>query len=245
MAIGARLFRLALVVAVPLVVSGFASPVIAHGLGILGSGSLEQIGAEFAAVFGPDASFSARGVMTEKDGDREPRISEIGYFVSEGKLRLEKDLSTLKVGGVAPSYVADMVRKKTAVTVVIVDTRRSAMYIVYPQLKAYVEVPQPRQSSRTAKYEIEQREAGTEVVEGRTCKRREITAKDGREAPVIVLEVEGPKGVPVQVRSVHDNFATTVVFRDVNRAKPDPSLFAPPEGYARHASLEELLSAQK
>jgi hypothetical protein len=245
MAIGARFFRLALVVAVPLVVSGFASPVLAHGLGILGSGSLEQIGAELAAVFGPDASFSARGVMTEKDADREPRISEIGYFVSEGRLRLEKDLSTLKVAGVAPSYVAELVRKKTAVTVVIVDTRRSAMFIVYPQLKAYVEVSQPPQSSRAAKYEIEQREAGTEVVEGRTCKRREITAKEGREGPVTVWEDEGPKGVPVQVRSVHNNFATTVVFRHVNRSKPDASLFALPEGYARHASLEELIGAQK
>ena len=73
--------------------------------------------------------------------------------------------------------------------------------------------------------------AGTEVVEGHTCKVENVvvTKADGRTIESKVWEAEDLKGVPVKIESQLPHGALTAVYRDIVLGTPDKTLFTPPD----------------
>ena len=216
------------------------SPSLAHGLGILGEGSNDEIASELAATLGPDVSFTAKGLLTEKTATSpEPREMEVVYFVSGGKIRAEKDYSTLRVAGKMPAYVAYQVKNGSDQTVTIADTGRGTMYTIYPRLEGYVEYSEPPKPGGAAPPKLERRPAGREEIEGRMCERYEVTTTEaGEQSTITIWETADPDRLPVRVRAGHQGLTTTLTFRDLKRSSLPPSVFAPPEKYTRYGSGE-------
>lgn len=72
--------------------------------------------------------------------------------------------------------------------------------------------------------------AGTEVVEGHSCKVETVvvTRPDGKTLESKVWEAEDLKGVPVKIESQTDRGRFMAVYRDIVFATPDRALFTPP-----------------
>jgi len=216
------------------------SPSLAHGLGVLGEGSIDVIASELAATFGPDVSFTAKGLLTEKTTTSpEPREMEVVYSVSGGKIRAEKDYATLRVAGKTPAYVAYQVKNGSDQMVTIADTDRGTIYTIYPRLEGYVEYTEPPKRRGAAPPKLERRHAGREEIEGRMCERYEVTTTEaGEESTMTIWETADPDRLPVRVRAVRHGLSTTLTFRDLKRSSLPPSVFAPPEKYTRYGSRE-------
>lgn len=73
--------------------------------------------------------------------------------------------------------------------------------------------------------------AGTEVVEGHTCKVENVvvTRADGKTVESKVWEAEDLKGVPVKIESQLPPRTVTAVYRDIVLGTPDKTLFTPPD----------------
>jgi hypothetical protein len=73
--------------------------------------------------------------------------------------------------------------------------------------------------------------AGTEVVEGYTCKVENVvvTRADGKTIESKVWEAEDLKGVPVKIESQLPPRKLTAVYRDIVLGTPDKALFTPPD----------------
>jgi len=74
--------------------------------------------------------------------------------------------------------------------------------------------------------------AGTEVVEGHTCKVEKVvvTRTSGTTIESKVWEAEDLKGIPVKIESQHPGGAHFIaVYRDIVLGTPDKALFTPPE----------------
>jgi hypothetical protein len=77
---------------------------------------------------------------------------------------------------------------------------------------------------------VERTAAGTEVVEGHTCKVEKVlvTTSDGRTIRSKVWEAEDLKGVPVKIESYTERGVMAAIYRDIVLGTPDPALFKPP-----------------
>ncbi|MBV9301118.1 MAG: hypothetical protein JOY62_12180 [Acidobacteriaceae bacterium] len=73
--------------------------------------------------------------------------------------------------------------------------------------------------------------AGTEVVEGHTCKVEiaDVTRPDGKTIRSKVWEAEDLKGAPVKIESQLPETKLTAIYRDIVLGTPDKALFSPPE----------------
>jgi hypothetical protein len=73
--------------------------------------------------------------------------------------------------------------------------------------------------------------AGTEVVEGHTCKVENVvvTRADGKTIESKVWEAEDLKGVPVKIESQLPPRKLTAVYRDIVLGTPEKALFTPPD----------------
>jgi hypothetical protein len=78
---------------------------------------------------------------------------------------------------------------------------------------------------------VERTAAGTEVVEGHTCKVENVvvTRVDGSTVESKVWEAEDLKGIPVKIESHFPHAKLTAVYRDVVLGAPDKALFTPPD----------------
>jgi len=73
--------------------------------------------------------------------------------------------------------------------------------------------------------------AGTEVVEGHTCKVEDVvvTRADGQVIHSKVWEAEDLKGIPVKIESQMPSHKLSAVYRDIVLGTPDKTLFTPPD----------------
>ena len=78
---------------------------------------------------------------------------------------------------------------------------------------------------------VERTSAGTEVVEGHTCKVEDVvvTRADGQIIRSKVWEAEDLKGIPVKIESQLPSHKVSAVYRDIVLGTPDKALFTPPD----------------
>jgi len=77
---------------------------------------------------------------------------------------------------------------------------------------------------------IERRSAGTELIDGHSCRIEnvKVTAADGTPTWFTLWESAELKGIPVKIESHSDHGSLTTTYRDIAVGTPDPALFTPP-----------------
>ena len=70
-----------------------------------------------------------------------------------------------------------------------------------------------------------------------------VTGEKGEKHDAVVWYATDLKEFPVQMQMTQDKSTVTMLYRDVQLAKPDAALFEAPNGYTRHTSIEQLMQS--
>jgi hypothetical protein len=131
----------------------------------------------------------------------------------------------------------------------IIRPDRKRVYLIYPGLRAYVDMAMPAQEAAEMDkdYKIDTTPVGKETVEGHPCVKNRVVMTDdsGNKREGFTWTATDLKDFPVKMQieggARGDTFVMT--YRDIKLARPDASLFDPPSGLARHENLQSLMQS--
>jgi hypothetical protein len=190
-------------------------------------------------------SFTATATFSFEGGQNPgmmPGGMEMKLAVSGGRSRMDIDMSKMAVGGGAgPAGMMPGLEKMTTITF----PDKKMMYQIMPGLKAYCEmaIPDSTGDSKENAPKIERKVEGAEKIGDYSCEkvRNTITAK-GEESTIITWEAKELGGIAVKmVADIPAGGKMTMLLKNIKTEKPDESLFAPPSGYTKYNSMQEMM----
>ena len=196
-------------------------------------------------MFGDVKGFSAKTEMRVLQGQKEVMSGTINFAMLDGKTRMEMDLTQMKSAQMPPEFTAQIKQMGMDVNIVLSLPDKNLTRLVYPNLKAYLELPQPPVAE--AKLKMVQKELGKETIDGHPCVKNQVTVTDeaGKKSEAVAWNATDLKGFPIQVE-LQEQQGTSVIMRykDIKLAKPDAKLFEPPVGFKKYTSQQELMQGE-
>ena len=200
---------------------------------------------KLAKIFGRNASFSATIATTIVSDKGEQMATESTMAMLDGKVRHEMDLTKFQGGKGRQPDMATLKQMGMDRNIIIARPDKRVTYMVYPGMKAYVEMPMKDTAEKAdAKPpKVERVELGKETVDGHPCikTKRIITEDSGEKFESLVWEATDLAQFPVQTQHQTDHGSVTALFKNINRAKPDAALFEVPEGYKKYSNMMEMM----
>lgn len=188
-------------------------------------------------------SLSAKVVMTvtgAKRGGKMPPM-EFQMYLSKGKSRMEMDYAKMAAaGGAGAGEMPPGMDKMVSIT----RPDKKVVYMVIPGLKAYCEMPIPDAAAEKGETpKVERKVLGPETIEKYACEKvlNTVTAADGTRTEVTTWEAKELGGLPVKMETETPDGKMTMVFKDISKAAPADSLFEPPAGATKYASMQEMM----
>jgi len=203
--------------------------------------------AAMTRLFGDVKAFSARADMRALDKSGKESVSmTMGFALLDEKVRLDIDLAQMKNAQMPPGATAQLKQMGMDRMTVIVFSPKKSMYIIYPGLQAYVDMPVPNEDGLADKnVKIDKTPLGNETIDGHPCVKNKVVMTDdkGQKGEAIVWNATDLKEFPVQMQ-MNDKEATVVMrYKDIKLAKPDAKQFAAPTGYSKHTDMMQLMQA--
>jgi hypothetical protein len=157
------------------------------------------------------------------------------------------DLSDLKGAPLPPQAAAQMkqIGMDKMSTITLPD--QSALYIVYPNMKAYAQMSMPNQDSNTnSDFKVETTELGKETVDGHPCIKNKAVVTDdkGVKHEFVVWNATDLKKFPVKLQMEEQGQQVTMLFKDIKLAKPDSAQFDPPADFKKYDSLQAMMQEE-
>ena len=201
--------------------------------------------AAMTKLFGDVKAFSARADMRALDkAGKESVNMTMGFALLDEKVHLDIDLSQMKGAQMQPGTAAQLKQMGMDRMAVIVFPAKKSMYLIYPGLQAYVDMPVPNEEGLADKnVKINKTVLGNETIDGHPCVKNKVVLTDdkGQKAEAIVWNATDLKEFPVQMQ-MNDKDATVVMrYKDIQLAKPDAKQFAAPAGYGKHTDMMQLM----
>lgn len=207
-----------------------------------------QLGGPISKLFGDNQNFSAAMEMnvTDKDGKHISMPGKISY--ATGKSRFELNLTDIKGGNMPPNAAAQMksMGLDEMVTIALPDTK--TVYLIYPGLQSYVEMPMPKADGAptNSEYKMEASEIGKETIEGHPCVKNKVivTGKDGVKHESTVWNATDLKQFPVKIQTADNGDDVIMLFKNVSLTKPAAATFEAPSGYTKYDNVQTLMQQQ-
>lgn len=212
----------------------------------------DVVGERLARLFEKTGGFLATA-QTTIESAKDITVMETAYTMRDGRLRTEMNLGKLKVtpkkgkpkrGAADDADAADMAEMGLDQQVSLVVPENNVVYLIYPKLKAYIEVATPA-AKRTgaAGSEPQWKEIGRETVAGHPCVKYLVTTTgpDGKVEELTAWKATDLKDFIIQTQMVADGDLVTTTFRDIRLEKPPAALFEVPAGYRKYGSMQELM----
>jgi len=226
--------------------------VIAMGLaGLIGLAQMPAAGpggwnAAMTKLFGDVKSFSAKADMRVLDNaDKESMSMGMTFALLDGMVRMEIDLAQMKSAALPPNATASLKQMGMDRLTTLVLPEKKAVYVIYPTLQAYVEMPLPEEEAAAAKkdFKISKTELGKETIDGHACVKNKVLLTDdkGEKHEVLVWEAADLKSFPLQMRMSDRGTNVVIRYKDVQFARPDAKQFEAPAGYTKHADVMQLM----
>ena len=201
-------------------------------------------------------------------GARKPQSGAEYWFRIEKEMGLQTrysvDMEIQVMGMAMPSKtyrLDELMRTETtmpmmAMKMVVLQLKengKAVSYTLFPDKKKYCvnDMPEAAASGKPPAYKIT--EAGTEVYEGVTCKKRRITVTmdDGATQDMDMLFSPAQKNMPEKMTATVKAEAqpgeppvaitSVVLFKNYQFTAPAASLFAVPKDYVKAASMQEVM----
>jgi hypothetical protein len=128
-------------------------------------------------------------------------------------------------------------------------TRRdkNVSYIVYPDMKAYVESPIHDAVAAPADYKAEVTKLGKETIDGHDCVKNQVvvTGPDGVAMESTVWNATDLKQFPVKIQTKSEKGQPMVMlFKDVKLGMPDASEFEIPADCMKYNDMMSLMMSR-
>lgn len=194
-------------------------------------------------LLGPDAAFTASGVLTGiSTNDEESFVFELNYAVLQRRIRTESDLSKMR-GAHACDNAQDHIRDVGMDQIVsIIDPELKRNYTVYPRAGVYLDTPLDWRERLKEIADVQKTALGPDTVGGHPCIKYRVFAVDqiGDESELLVWEATNLNRFPIQMRYEVEQGMFTMRFSNVKLAAPDITAFQPPAEFCRYTDLSKL-----
>ncbi|MEO8427970.1 MAG: DUF4412 domain-containing protein [Verrucomicrobiota bacterium] len=204
----------------------------------------QGLNAALMKLLGDTKAFSARTEFLVRSG-AETTIIPMGFALLDGKMRMEVDMAQVK-GKEMPAETLAMFKQIGMDRMVnIIIPEKKIMWIIYPALKAYAEMPALDEAVAGGDKDskIELTEISKETVDGRECMKKKFVLTDnkGNKREGLTWNAKDLKGFPVRMEFADGGATVTMAFKNIKLAAPDRKQFDAPAGYRKHSDIQELM----
>lgn len=208
-----------------------------------------KFGAALVKLFGENTNFSASVEIRTEGTDPDSGTSVPGKLTfSDGKSRFEMDMSQMKAPGLSEESVAQLKSMGMEKLIHISRPDKKVGYTIYPGLKAYAELPLPDTAAGKPGEDLKvtRTELDKETFDGHPCIKTKavVTDAEGSEQESILWDATDLKKFPIKIQQKQQGMNTIMIFKDVQLAKQNASLFEPPEDYTRYTSVQILMQQE-
>ena len=205
-----------------------------------------DVAAALTQIFGGQTGFTAQAELTVVEENNKEGSIPFTLAWSEGKTRLEVDLTLLKSDRV-PGDILSVIKKAALDKVVaIVLPSASLAYIIAPGIQTYAQQPLPAGdgAAKEGKLKLEKTESGKEVFDGHPCVKYKVVASaDGQTQELTLWSATDLKGFPVKIYAEAAGNKITLRAKEVKLAKPDAKSFEVPASYTKLDGIPAMVAA--
>lgn len=196
-------------------------------------------------LFEKNTNFSAKTEVRLLDASQKETMSaNLPMTMLGGKMRTEIDMAQMKSPMMTPQVVAQMKQMGADKTISVVRPDKQATFLIYPSLKAYVQMPMSEADKQalTKEPKMEKTALGKETIDGHSCVKTKVVMKDdkGTAQEATVWSATDLKDFPVQIQAKEKDTTVVMKFKNVQFAKPDAKQFEMPADYTKYNSLQDL-----
>ena len=206
------------------------------------------LNAAMLKLFGEFTSFSSKAdVRVQEKGSREPMTMTVDMSMLDGKVRMDLDISTLKSKQIPAETLAGFKAAGLARVVTVIRPERKSALLIYPTVRAYVDLPMSKEEAadmgRT--YKLAKTKVGRETIDGQACDKMRVvvTADNGDKHEAVVWYASALKNFPVKMEIEQQQMTVVMQYREVKLIRPEAGQFEEPAGFAKHASVEQLMQS--
>lgn len=218
------------------------------GGGMGGSPGGPNFGGSMSKLFGDNKTFTAALEIQAKEGAAGDTSLPGKLSFDDGKSRFEMDMSKMKNSKMPPSAVEQMKAMGMDTMVVISRPDKKLSYMVYPNLKAYAEMPLKDSENPEAisKLKMETTELGKETVDGHPTVKNKVVVTDAKDKKqeFTVWNATDLKSFPVKLEMIERGTTVTMLFKEVKLAKPEAKLFDAPSDLKRYDNMMSLMQEE-
>jgi len=200
-----------------------------------------------AKLFGSTKGFSAKAEMTMNGPQGAMTMSSV-YEMLDGKIRMEIDMTSMRSAMMPPEAIAQMkmMGMDRMVNIMLPETRQ--LYIIYPGLQSYAEMPVPQAGSAadaSKEPKVDFAEVGKETIDGHPCVKSKMTidAGSGNAREGFLWTATDLKEFPLQIQIDDPRMKMTMRFKDVQLKEPDAVHFLPPADFTKYTNPQEMMQA--
>ena len=195
-------------------------------------------------MFGDVKAFSAEAESVVKTGGETVTIP-MDFALLDGKMRMELDMTKMKSKQL-PAEMLSMLKEIGLDRMVnIVLPERKLMWIIYPSVKAFAEMPTPEDAAGVTdkNVRIDTTQVGRESIAGHPCIKTKVVLTDskGKRQEGFVWNATDLKNFPIRMEFAHEKASVTMNYRNIKMSPPDLSQFEAPTGYTRYSDPQELV----
>jgi hypothetical protein len=209
--------------------------------------AMPALNGHMAKLFGGISAYSANMEVQTKDGSGNTMTMPSKIFSLDGKTRVETDMAKMQSGNMSPDAAEQMKAMGMDSMVMISRPDAKISYLIYPGLQAYAANPMPDReaTAAAANDKVETTELGKDTVDGHPCVKTKfiVTDDQGNKHESVVWNATDLKKFPIKIETVQQGRTMTMLFKDVNLARPDAGLFDPPSNYTKYDSMQAMMQA--
>jgi hypothetical protein len=200
-----------------------------------------------AKLFGDNTAFSATMEFhfTQAPGNEMITPGKVAHLVD--KYRFDMDISKVQGGQMPPQAAAQMKQMGMSRMTTITRTDKKLSYILYPDMKAYVEIATQEPTAAPSDYKAAANKLGAETIDGHDCVKNKVvvTGPDGVAHESTVWNASDLKQFPVKIQtSSEQGIAVVMLFKDVKLDKPDAAQFDVPSDFTKYKDMTTLMMSR-
>jgi hypothetical protein len=200
-----------------------------------------------AKLFGDNTAFSATMEFhcTQSPGNEMIMPGKVAHLVD--KSRFEMDMSKLQGGNMPPQAAAQMKKMGMGRMTTISRSDKKLSYLIYPDMKAYVEIATQEASAAPSEYKAEVTKLGEETIDGHDCIKNKVvvTGPDGVKHESTVWNAADLKQFPVKIQTDSEKgMAVVMLFKDVKLDKPAAAQFELPADFTKYDDMMSLMMSR-
>jgi hypothetical protein len=200
-----------------------------------------------AKLFGNNNAFSATIEFHYSQSSGNEMVMPCKITHSVDKSRFDMDMSKFQSGNIPPQAIAQMKQMGLGKIITITHRAKKLTYVIYPDIKAYVENATEEASADPSNYRAEATRLGGETIDGHSCIKNKVvvTGPDGVAHESIVWNASDLKQFPVKIQTRSEKGVPMVMFfKEVKLVKPDAAQFDLPAGLRKYDNMMSLMMSR-